>query len=384
MSAAKRLIAVWLLVLVLAAAGGRLALGQATSGLQELRSGARGEPVRRLQVLLKSLKYDPGPMDGIFGRQTELALRRYQRDRGLTVDGILGRQTLAALERDWKALQTPPSVPVNSGRMHTVRPGETLHTIALLYNLTWMDLMEFNHLRDPNRVMVGQALFIPDETWQPGQPPITPVAEPERWVVVPRPVAGAVALTFNDSPHPSYTLAILEVLAQHQVTATFFVIGSLAERNPDLVRLISERGHEVANHSFSHQSLRGQPLKVIEEEISKTSQLVQSITGSPTTVFRPPGGGFDQNVRMAAARQDHRMVMWTNIGAHTPASVPVSELAQRIIDHAYDGSIIMLHDGCKDTLDVLSEVIIGLKAKDFVFVTLSGALQAVFLGGANH
>lgn len=361
--------------LVILAEIGGLTPVHANPRLQQLRFGARGEAVRQLQTLLSSLGYSPGPIDGIFGRQTELALRRYQRDRGLVVDGTLGRPTLAALERDWQAQRQPAAVPVHQGRKHVVRPGETLQTIAVRYGLTWMDLSRFNHLADPNRVLVGQALFIPEPGWQPV--PLPPIALPSPPPVAPRrPAAGAVALTFNGGPHPEHTPAILAALARGQVRATFFVVGSLAEANPGLVKLLAEQGHEVGNQGYLLQNLHGQPLQAIESEISRTSMLVQSLTGRPTSLFRPPGGTLDRNVRLAAARQEHAIVMWTNIGAQTGAGIPRSQLVQRLINHAYDGAVIMLRVDDADTVEVLPELIAALEQRGFAFVTLGRALAA--------
>lgn len=366
---------------VIVAEVGGFAPVQANPRLQQLSSGARGEAVRQLQTLLSSLGYSPGPIDGVFGRQTELALRRYQRDRGLVVDGVLGRQTLAALERDWQAQRQPAAVPVHRGRMHVVRPGETLQTIAVRYGLTWLDLSRFNHLADPNRVLVGQALFIPDPGSQPLQAPPTSPARPPSPGTPRGPAAGAVALTFNGGPHPGHTPAILEALARGQVRATFFVRGKLAEANPGLVKLMAEQGHEVGNHGYAAQSLSGQSLQVIEAEISRTSLKVRDLTGRPTRLFRPPGGALDRNVRLAAARQDHAIVMWTNIGALTGSGIPRLQLLQRLTDHARDGAVIMLRVDDADTVEVLPELIASLQQRGFAFVTLGRALEAARAGG---
>ncbi len=335
-----------------------------------LRSGSRGEEVRQLQAALAELGYSLGPIDGIFGRQTELALRNYQRDRGIIVDGLAGAQTMSMLRED---LKTKP-VEVDKGHMHVVRPGETLHSIASRHGLTWADLMDYNHLHNPNRVFVDQALFIPGPGWTPTpatMPQELPKSEIPVQVPSPREHRGAVALTFNDSPHPQYTLAILDILEEHDVLATFFVIGSLAQGNPDLVRLIAQRGHAVENHSHNHRNVRGQDLATIETEITQASHIVKDITGKPTQLFRPPGGGFDLNVRLATANTGHRLVMWTNISAQTPFNGSTEELVRRIVDHAYDGCILMLHDGSTQTLDALPAIITGIKAQGFSFVLLN-------------
>ena len=97
-----------------------------------------------------------------------------------------------------------------------------------------------------------------------------------------------LALTFDDGPDPKWTPAILDILKQENVPATFFIIGKNGQAYPDLVRRIVNDGHEVGNHSFTHPNLGEIPLSLTELELNATQRLIESEVGRSTVLFRPP------------------------------------------------------------------------------------------------
>ncbi|NNG67269.1 LysM peptidoglycan-binding domain-containing protein [Caldanaerobacter subterraneus] len=122
-----------------------------------LRLGDRGPFVVNLQARLKSLGFDPGPIDGIFGPKTEAAVKAYQQSRGLPPTGIVDETT-------WNALlfATPPAPPPSSGKVYIVKPGESLWTIAQKFNTTVEAILKANpEIKDPNLIYPGQRIIIP-------------------------------------------------------------------------------------------------------------------------------------------------------------------------------------------------------------------------------
>src|ERR1044072_6249085 len=99
---------------------------------------------------------------------------------------------------------------------------------------------------------------------------------------------GLLALTFDDGPAPRWTPAILDILKQEQVPATFFIIGKNGQAYPDLVKRIVNEGHELGNHTFTHPNLGEIPLSLTELELNATQRLIESETGRSTVLFRPP------------------------------------------------------------------------------------------------
>ena len=101
---------------------------------------------------------------------------------------------------------------------------------------------------------------------------------------------GELALTFDDGPNPAWTPRLLETLAAHEIRATFFLLGSRAQAEPELVRRIAAAGHLIGNHSWSHPNLALTARSRIREELARTCLAVEEITGAPVKFFRPPFG----------------------------------------------------------------------------------------------
>src|SRR6185312_6105811 len=99
---------------------------------------------------------------------------------------------------------------------------------------------------------------------------------------------GLIALTFDDGPDPRWTPAILQILKQEGVLATFFVIGKNGQAYPDLLRRMVNDGHEIGNHTFTHPNLGEIPVSLTELELNATQRLIESETGRSTVLFRPP------------------------------------------------------------------------------------------------
>jgi peptidoglycan/xylan/chitin deacetylase (PgdA/CDA1 family) len=99
-----------------------------------------------------------------------------------------------------------------------------------------------------------------------------------------------VALTFDDGPNDAATPALLEVLARHEVRATFFTIGGFARQRPELLREVVAAGHLVGNHTMTHPKLSIEPGARVRQELADCSAVLEDITGKPVRFFRPPFG----------------------------------------------------------------------------------------------
>lgn len=179
-----------------------------------------------------------------------------------------------------------------------------------------------------------------------------------------------LALTFDDGPHPSFTPQLLEVLRRENVRATFFVVGKMVDRNPQLVQAEVAGGHEVANHTYNHRRLPTLSDADIEKELRGGALAIQRAVKSPTRLYRPPGGEYDADVINVTRRLGYCMVLWTDDPGDyaNPGSKTIVERALRTVGN---GGILLLHDGVKETLGILPDLIRGLKARGYTFVTCS-------------
>jgi peptidoglycan-N-acetylglucosamine deacetylase len=178
-----------------------------------------------------------------------------------------------------------------------------------------------------------------------------------------------VALTFDDGPHPEYTPKLLALLKQYDVKATFFVVGKMAERHPELVRAEVAAGHELGNHTYHHVNLTRLSAEEVAEELQACDDVLHKITGEHYTLFRPPGGDLRREVLAVADAMGYRTVLWTaNSGDYRNAGGTVEK--RRVYRRLERGGIILMHDGAQDTLKVLPEMIARLRAEGYRFVTV--------------
>jgi len=178
-----------------------------------------------------------------------------------------------------------------------------------------------------------------------------------------------LALTFDDGPHPVYTLALLNVLRRTHTPATFFVVGKQVEKNPALVQLEVAEGHEVGNHTYDHVNLTLLPPELIPFELDACDAAIKKATGASVRFFRPPGGDYDGDVLRDVAGRGYITTLWTDDPGdfqHPPAAV----VLRRALSHLENGSIILLHDGIPQTVNVLPDLIREARRRGYRFVTL--------------
>ena len=181
-----------------------------------------------------------------------------------------------------------------------------------------------------------------------------------------------VALTFDDGPGPS-TAAVVDELAELDVSATFFVVGSVAASDPDRIRGLVAAGHTVGGHSWSHP--RGDEVDddALVDEAERTAALIVELTGRPAPFVRAPFRKVEI-VRYDAllAGRGFTTVTWSVDPRDWACSDPV-EIAQAVLDHLHHGAIVLLHDGGRPrpaTVDALAPIVHGARLAGYRFVSL--------------
>jgi peptidoglycan-N-acetylglucosamine deacetylase len=170
-------------------------------------------------------------------------------------------------------------------------------------------------------------------------------------------------LTFDDGPDPRTTPYLLELLEESGVSATFFLIGENVERYPELVQQIYDRGHLVANHTYSHSWMPTLRVNQIEREINITNQRIEEVTGVKPHLFRPPYGIMDKRAGDCLREQGMTPVYWGS--APEDWSVPGTQrVIRRVMAKVSDGTVIVLHEGKflgKQTIQAAKEIIYRCK-----------------------
>ena len=174
-----------------------------------------------------------------------------------------------------------------------------------------------------------------------------------------------VWLTIDDGPTGD-TPAVLDLFDRHDVKATFFVKGELAEQFPEIAQEILRRGHSLANHSHTHPSgsFWCSPPGRVAHEIDGCNRAITSIAGAPPRWFRAPVGMKNPAVHPMLARRGMRLIGWTARGFDAVRSDP-REILARILPHLRPGAIIVLHQGRDHSLRVLEHVIVALKERGY-------------------
>jgi peptidoglycan-N-acetylglucosamine deacetylase len=157
--------------------------------------------------------------------------------------------------------------------------------------------------------------------------------------------ARGVALTFDDGPHPRWTLRVLDILAEHEAKATFFLIGRKAEEYPEVVRAILERGHSVGLHSYAHDRLFAlRRERHVRADLERGVAALEKITGHRPIMFRPPIGHTNPVIARVADSLDLVPVGWTIAGHDGVSRARAKTVAARIRRDLRDGVIVLLHD----------------------------------------
>ena len=190
------------------------------------------------------------------------------------------------------------------------------------------------------------------------------------------PASGPVVyLTFDDGPHPVHTAEVLDLLRRYGARATFFVVGTMVERFPDLLNRILLEGHTVANHTWNHENLT----KLSGEAIDLTLERTQELLGANATAcMRPPYGAIDELARQRAEESGLDVIMWS-ASANDWLDLTAGMIAARIVAGAVDGGIILMHDGGGDRtrtvqgLDLALQQMSGQGLRFEPICTLQGA-----------
>ncbi|KAI7261162.1 hypothetical protein KC345_g9871 [Hortaea werneckii] len=189
-----------------------------------------------------------------------------------------------------------------------------------------------------------------------------------------------IALTFDDGPDPFETEGILEVLHDYHAKCTFFAIGKRIAAYPDVARRVISEGHELANHTYNHvyfkTPISGQQ---IQKELELTENEIVKVSGKHSSLFRPPGGMYDETMIDVSNSMGLKPVLWSWHQDTRDWNRPgIWNISSRVIRNARSGDIVLFHDhvhGQSQTKEALKIILPELEKRGFRFVTVSELIR---------
>jgi peptidoglycan-N-acetylglucosamine deacetylase len=192
-----------------------------------------------------------------------------------------------------------------------------------------------------------------------------------------------LALTYDDGPNDPHTLRLLEVLARHNVRATFFLIGRYVRQRPELAREVVKAGHVVGNHTFTHPLLTLKSVAEVRQELCDCRSALLDAVGEHSHLFRPPFGGRRPAVLRVARELGLEPVMW-NVTGYDWNAPPSAVIERKVSRQICGGDVVLLHDGGhkqlgadrSQTVAATDHLISRYKSEGYEFVTIPQMLGA--------
>jgi len=186
-----------------------------------------------------------------------------------------------------------------------------------------------------------------------------------------------LALTYDDGPNDPHTLRLLELLARHNVRATFFLIGRYVQQCPEIAREIAKAGHVIGNHTFTHPLLTLNSNAEIRRQLLNGQSALHDAIGEHSNLFRPPFGGRRPAVLRIARELGLEPVMW-NVTGYDWNAPPAAVIERKVARQIRGGDVILLHDGGhkqmgadrSQTVLASEHMIARYKASGYEFVTI--------------
>jgi peptidoglycan/xylan/chitin deacetylase (PgdA/CDA1 family) len=277
------------------------------------------------------------------------------------------------------------AIPDNGSVNYTVIKGDTLWSISTRTNVTVSKIKYWNHLTS-DLIYVGQALTLYGKNNEPAiiQNPIAPTnpapntpvnAAPSKLITQGNLQQKEIAFTF-DAGSDIAGIQILEILKKYNVKATFFLTGKWAEKFPDYAKQIVNAGHEIGNHSYSHQDAIKISSSSLIQEINQADQIIKTVTGrSPKPYFRFPYGSYNQSVLNTVGQAGYPYSIQWSLDTIDWQQPSADVIVSRIESGASNGDIVLMHIGGIHTPEAVDRVIPILRKKGYKLVTLSQILQ---------
>ena len=208
---------------------------------------------------------------------------------------------------------------------------------------------------------------VPSDNKKPINPPKVKPKQP-----APVKIKPMIALTFDDGPHPQYTVQILNALKKYNGHATFFVVGNRTQKYSGVIKQISKNGNQIGNHTYSHKQLTKLSESGIKNELKKTSDILQNIIQKKPSIIRPTYGSVNNRVKSCAGAP---LILWS-IDTLDWKTKSKTTTVNKVVGKVKDGDIVLMHDLYKTSAQAAEAIIQNLTAKGYKLVTIDELFAA--------
>ncbi len=187
-------------------------------------------------------------------------------------------------------------------------------------------------------------------------------------------VGKLVCLTFDDGPDDVYTPAVLDILKEKDVKATFFLIGKRVEEFPEVAKRIANEGHLVGNHSYSHADL-DKASSLMEQELTKAQAAFKKLGFSDNYIFRPAYGAANPSIVEQVANLGYKVAMWS-VDSLDWTGLSAAEVFRNVSGSIVPGAVVLQHssggpgEDLSGSVTAIPQIIDDLRAKGYRFVTM--------------
>ncbi|MBR2742330.1 MAG: polysaccharide deacetylase family protein [Clostridia bacterium] len=179
-----------------------------------------------------------------------------------------------------------------------------------------------------------------------------------------------VALTFDAAWGNEDTHALAEIFKEYDVPVTFFVTGGWAESYPESVKELYDAGHDIMNHSDRHEHMSQMTASEIEADVGECSGKIAAVTGVYPDLFRPPYGDYNDTLIKTVRENGYYPIQW-DVDSLDWKDITPDEIKKRVLSKVGPGSIVLFHNGAKNTPAALPAIIEALKNEGYTFVKVS-------------
>lgn len=183
--------------------------------------------------------------------------------------------------------------------------------------------------------------------------------------------ANNISITFDCAWGADDIPRILKVLKDHNIKATFFVVGKWAEKYPDAIKLMVADGHEIAMHGYTHIRMGQLDSAQIIDEIVRSKEAIRKLIGSDTLLFRAPYGDYSNKVMVEAEKLGCYVIQWDVDSLDWKNNITKQDIINRCVSKTGSGSILLFHNDTQYTAEVIEEIITQLKQKGYNMVPVS-------------